>query len=170
MFSFFKNSVEKDLVKLGYAQLIEGYKQKVRSKEFTKQQYKKALKQLHEKHLNQINNANNVNVATRQTFDDDELLTPLNLQNIQQEFIDVDFLYSSLLFEFNSRNRIHVKALTELDKFLTIQFPNAVILEEDREKVKQFDLKTLLNEATLPIDFASKNYLKTVFKELQNRV
>lgn len=170
MFSFFKDAVEKDLIKLGFSQLIKGYKQKLKSKEITKEQYKNALKELHNKHFNQINNLGNINVATRQTFDDDELMVPLNLQNIQDEFIDIDFLYSSLLFEYNSHQRVHTRALTELENLLHQQFPNATILPDDLSKIEEFDLKTLINEATLPIDPSSQNYLKAIFTELRNRL
>ena len=110
MFSFFKSSIEKDLIKLGFEELVQGYKQKVKTNEWTKLQYNEALKSLHTKHKNQISNIGNVNVATRQSFDVDDSVVPLNLQNIQQEFIDYDYIYSTLLFEYNSNNRIHTKA------------------------------------------------------------
>ena len=107
MFSFFKSSIEKDLIKLGFEELVKGYRQKVKSNEWTKQQFNDALKNLHDK--NQINNIGNVNVATRQSFDVDDSIAPLNLQNIQQEFIDYDYIYSTLLFEYNSNKRPHNK-------------------------------------------------------------
>ena len=169
MFSFFKNSIEKDLLKLGYDRLITGYKQKLKNKEITKQQYHNLLNNLHKKHQSTLSNLTNVNVATRQSFNDNEVMVPLNLQNIQQEYIDVDFLYSSLLFEYTNHNRINHKALNELLTLLNTKFPDAVIKEEDLEKVKQFDLKFLINEAMLDINSNSKNYLKAVFKELKSR-
>ncbi len=98
MFSFFKSSIEKDLIKLGFEELVKGYRQKVRSSEWTKQKYNDALKTLHSKNKNQINNIGNINVATRQSFDVDDSIVPLNLQNIQLEFIDYDYIYSTLLF------------------------------------------------------------------------
>ena len=166
MFSFFKNSIEKDLIKLGFEELVKGYKQKVKSSEWTKQKYNDALKTLHSKNKNQINNIGNVNVATRQSFDVDDSVVPLNLQNIQQEFIDYDYIYSTLLFEYNSNNRIHTKALFEHDKLLNENYPNAVILVEDQQKIQQLSLNELINEATLPFSAENKNYLKTVFSEL----
>lgn len=169
MFSFFKSSIEKDLIKLGFEELVKGYRQKVKSNEWTKQQFNDALKNLHAKNKNQINNIGNVNVATRQSFDVDDSIVPLNLQNIQQEFIDYDYIYSTLLFEYNSNNRIHTKALYQLDKLLHENYPDAVILEEDQQKIKQLHLRDLINEATLPFTLENKNYLKTVFNELLNR-
>lgn len=168
MFLFFKSNTEKDLIKLGFQELIKGYKQKVKSNEWTKKQYNDALKTLHAKHQNQINNINNVNVATRQSFDVDDNIVPLNLQNIQQEFIDYDYLYSTLLFEFNSNKRIHTKALHQLDKLLQENYPDAIILAEEEQKVKQLQLRNLINEATLPFNKENKNYLKAVFSELLN--
>jgi len=169
MFSFFKSSIEKDLIKLGFDELVKGYRQKVKSNEWTKQQFNDALKNLHAKNKNQINNIGNVNVATRQSFDVDDSIVPLNLQNIQQEFIDYDYIYSTLFFEYNSNNRIHTKALYQLDKLLEENYPDALILEEDQQKIKQLHLRDLINEATLPFTVENKNYLKTVFNELLNR-
>lgn len=169
MFSFFKSSIEKDLIKLGFEKLVKGYRQKVKTSEWSKQQYKDALKGLHAKHKNQINNIDNVNVATRQSFDVDDSIVPLNLQNIQQEYIDYDYIYSTLLFEYNSNNRIHAKALYQLDKLLQENYPDAVILAEDQQKIKQLVLSALINEATLPFSAENKNYLKAVFSELLDR-
>nr|WP_298003546.1 hypothetical protein [uncultured Flavobacterium sp.] len=170
MFSFFKSSIEKDLIKLGFEELVKGYRQKVRSSEWTKQKYNDALKTLHSKNKNQINNIGNVNVATRQSFDVDDSIVPLNLQNIQLEFIDYDYIYSTLLFEYNSNNRIHTKALYQLDKLLHENYPDAVILGDDIESLKNFDLKQLIHEATTPFSTENKNYLKAVFSELKNRL
>ena len=169
MFSFFKSSIEKDLIKLGFGELVKGYRQKVKTNEWTKQQFNDALKGLHTKYKNQINNIDNVNIATRQSFDVDDSIVPLNLQNIQQEFIDYDYIYSTLLFEYNSNNRIHTKALYQLDKLLHENYPDAVILGEDKLKIQQLVLSDLINEATLPFSTESKNYLKAVFSELLNR-
>lgn len=169
MFSFFKSSIEKDLIKLGFEELVKGYKQKVKSSEWTKQQCNDALKSLHTKHKNQLNNIGNVNVATRQSFDVDDSIVPLNLQNIQLEVIDYDYIYSTLLFEYNSNNRIHTKALHELDKLLHENYPDAVILVEDQQKIQQLSLNELINEATLPFSNENKNYLKAIFSELQNQ-
>jgi len=169
MFSFFKSSIEKDLIKLGFEELVKGYQQKLKANEWTKLQYNDALKSLHTKHKNQISNIGNVNVATRQSFDVDDSMVPLNLQNIQQEFIDYDYIYSTLLFEYNSNNRIHTKALYQLDKLLHENYPDAVILNDEETNVKLLTLQQLINEATLPFSPENKNYLKTVFSELLNR-
>lgn len=170
MFSFFKSTIEKDLIKLGYATLVESYRQKVKAKKWNHSEFKNALKTLHDKHLNEINNIQNVNVATRQSFVDDELLTPLNLQNIQDEYIDFDFIYSSLLFEYNNHNRVHEKAVSELDRHLSERFPDATLSETDLEKVQSMDIRTLIDEASQPMENSNKNYLKTVFAELKNRL
>src|SRR5690606_12829139 len=129
MFSFFKSRIEKDLIKLGYATLIEGYRQKVKANEWTSSEFKNALNALHKKHLHEIENIQNVNVATRQSFVDDELMVSLNLQNIQHEYIDFDFIYSSLLFEYSNNNRVHAKAVSELERHLLERFPDAVFSE-----------------------------------------
>lgn len=170
MFSFFKSSIEKDLIKLGFGELVNGYKLKVKTKEWTKQQYNDALTTFHNKNKNQINNIDNVNVATRQSFDVDDSIVPLNLQNIQQEFIDYDYIYSTLLFEYNSNNRIHIKALHQLDKLLHENYPDAIILKPEEEKLQKLHLRDLINEATLPFSTENKNYLKAVFNELQKRL
>lgn len=170
MFSFFKSSIEKDLIKLGFGELVNGYKLKVKTKEWTKQQYINALYEFHKQHQTEVENMNNVNVATRQSFDVTETIVPLNLQNIQLEYIDVDFLYSSLLFEYNNYQRIHSKALYELDKLLQEKHPDATISTEDEQKIKHLALKELINDATLPFSDESKNYLKAVFKELTDRI
>jgi len=170
MFSFFKSSIEKDLIKLGFGELVNGYKLKVKTKEWTKQQYINTLNEFYKQHLTEVENINNVNVATRQSFDVTETIVPLNLQNIQLEYIDVDFLYSSLLFEYNNYQRIHSKALYELNKLLQEKHPDATISTEDEQKIKYLPLKELINDATLPFSAESKNYLKAVFKELTDRI
>ena len=170
MFSFFKSNIEKDLIKLGFEELVKSYRKKVKTNEWSKQQYNDTLKSLHTKHKNQINNINNVNVATRQSFDVDDSIVPLNLQNIQQEFIDYDYIYSTLLYEYNSNNRIHTKALYQLDKLLHENYNDVVILAEDQQKIQKLSLNELINEATLPFTPENKHYLKTVFAELKNRL
>jgi len=170
MFSFFKNTLEKDLIKLGFGKLIEGYKQKVRSKEWTRRQYKEALRDFHSQHLSELSNSENINVATRQSFDDDELMVPLNLQNIQQEYVDVDYLYSSLLFEYQNSKRVHTKALHELEKLLKDRFPDAVADEELYRLYENSELKLLIDLACMPIEETNKNLLKTAFALLKNRL
>lgn len=170
MFSFFKNTLEKDLIKLGFGKLIEGYKQKVRSKEWTQQQYKEALRDFHSQHLNELSNSENINVSTRQSFDDDELMVPLNLQNIQQEYVDVDYLYSSLLFEYQNSKRVHTKAFHELEKLLKDRFPDAVADEELSRLYENSELKLLIDLACMPMEEPNKNLLKTVFALLKNRL
>lgn len=169
MFSFFKNHLEKDLTKLGFSQLLKGYKLKLKTKEWTKQEYNDALKKMHTQHKNKLDNLGNINVSTRQTFDVDDSVVPLNLQNIQQEYIDYDYMYSSLLYELNSNNRIHTKAVYELNKLLQDEYPDTIILKEDAERVKNLSLKQLVHEATLPFTIENKDYLKAVFNELKNR-
>ena len=170
MFSFFKNTLEKDLIKLGFGKLIEGYKQKVRTKEWSERQYKEALRDFHTRHISEVRNAGNVNVATRQSFDDDELMVPLNLQNIQQEFIDIDYLYSSLLFEYHNHKRVHTKALHELEKLLKERFPDAVEETAFYNTYKDSDMKQLIELACLPMEAANKDRLKVVFSILRNRM
>lgn len=170
MFSFFKSAKEKQLEKLGYQLLIESYKEKVKTKEWTKKEFSQAIDDLYNEKKAIVSNATNINVATRQSFDDDETMIPLNLQNIQQEFIDYDFIYSSLIFEYNNYKRIHTKALNELICYLNLHFPDAVINEEDAQKISAKELKELINEASTPINDSNKNYLKAVFNELQKRL
>lgn len=170
MFSFFKSAKEKQLEKLGYQLLIQSYKEKVKTKEWTKKEFSQAIDDLYNEKKAIVSNATNINVATRQSFDDDETMVPLNLQNIQQEFIDYDFIYSSLIFEYNNYKRIHTKALNELTRYLNNHFPDAVINEEDAQKISAKELKELINEASNPINDSNKNYLKAVFNELQKRL
>lgn len=170
MFSFFKSALEKDLIKLGFGELVNGYKQKVKTNEWTKQQFNEAIKAFHAKHKSEINNLGNVNVSTRQSFDVDDQIVPLNLQNIQQEFIDVDFIYSSLLFEYTNHKRIHSKALQELTAILNRDFPDATIDTNLAEALKTVDLKSLIDQAIVDPTFTNKNSLKTIFQELNNRL
>ncbi len=169
MFSFFKSSIEKDLIKLGFEELVKGYRHKVKNGEWTKQQFTDALKTMHSQHKNQINNIGNVNVATRQSFDVDDAIVPLNLQNIQQEYIDYDYIYSTLLFEFNSNNRIHLKAVTELDKLLHERYPDVAVPKKEETSVQQLTVQQLIQEATVPFTTENNGYLKLVFAELLKR-
>lgn len=170
MFSFFKSSLEKDLIKLGFGELVNGYKQKLKNKEWSKQQYHEALKDFHSKHKNEINNINNVNVATRQSFDVTDTIVPLNLQNIQQEYIDIDFIYSSLLFEYNNHKRIHSKAINELEKILIDRFPNAMIDNEIESQLLNKDIKFIIDQASLDITNQNKNVIFTAIKVLKSNL
>ena len=169
MFSFFKSTLEKDLIKLGYHELVNGYRLKLKSNEWTKKQFQEALRNLHEQNKNKLENINNVNVSTRQSFDVDDTIVPLNLQNIQLEYIDYDYIYSTLLFEYNSKQRIHVKAIEQLLNLLQENFTDATINEQETANIKQVATKDLLHEATEPHTNANKNYLKAVYIELLDR-
>jgi len=89
VFSFFKSDKEKKLEKIGYKSLIQSYKQKASNKEWTRSEYRQAMNLLYKEKKTAVDNAENVNIATRQSFKEDEVMVPLNLQNIQQESVDL---------------------------------------------------------------------------------
>lgn len=170
MFSLFKSTKEKQLIKLGYQSLIDSYYEKVKLKEWSKNDLKKAIDDLFEQKKSIVGNAENVNVSTRQSFVDDEVLVALNLQNIQNEFIDYDFIYSSLLYEFKNYNKIHTKALNELSSFLLSKHPNATIDTRIQEEIKAKDTKELIDICLQDINSENASMLLTVFTELKNRI
>lgn len=169
MLSFFKSNKEKKLEKLGYQSLIQSYKEKVRSKEWTKNKYSQAIDNLYDEKKAAIDNAENINVATRQSFNEDEVMVPLNLQNIQQEYIDYDFIYSSLIFEYNNYGRVHTKALYELERHLDELFPDTQASEKDLQELQQLHIRMLIDQALLPMSLENKEYLKAVFQVLKEK-
>lgn len=170
MFSFFKSDKEKKLEKLGYQSLIQSYKQKVSNKEWTRNEYRQAMNQLYKEKKTAADNAENVNVATCQSFKEDEVMVPLNLQNILQESVDYNFIYSSLIFEYSNYKRVHPKALYELERHLDELFPDTQTSEESIQELQQLDLKTLIDKALLPITMENREYLKAVFQVLKKKI
>jgi len=170
MFSLFKSSKEKQLIRLGFQTLIDSYYAKLKSKEWTKEEWKAAIDQLYEQNKTAVFNADNVNVATRQSFVDDEVLVPLNLQNIQQEYIDYDFIYSSLIYEYKNYQRVHSRAIVELIKYLKEKFPKATVDNQCSEQLKQLSTKDLIDKATQEITEENASYMASVFEELKNRL
>lgn len=169
MFSFFKSTKEKQLIKLGFQSLIDSYYEKVKSKEWSKIDMKKAIDDLYEQKKAIVGNANNVNVSTRQSFVDDEVLVALNLQNIQQEYIDYDFIYSTLLYEYKNSKRIHTKALDELSKYLLTKYSNTELNKEYAQEIKSFATKVLIDIAMQDITSKNANEMIAVFEELKYR-
>lgn len=170
MFSLFKSNKEKQLEKLGYKTLLDSYRKKVKLKEWSKTDYTVALEKLYKDKQSIIGNADNINVSTRQSFVDDEVMVALNLQNIQQEYIDYDFIYSSLLYEFKSNKKIHSKAIKELIDLLHSKFPEATIAEEFATELKDKETSYLIDEALQDITSENQHQLKAVFTELHNRL
>ncbi|WP_372473718.1 hypothetical protein AB4865_00165 [Capnocytophaga sp. ARDL2] len=169
MFSLFKNQKEKKLVKLGFQSLIDAYKEKFNSGEWTKETYKKAIDTLYKDKKTAIENIDNIQVSTRQTYDDDEVISPLNLQNIRQHFIDYDFVYSSLLFEYKNHNKIHIQAIDTLEKWLEEQFPTAKITESHTQNWCEKDTNQLIEKALEAITEDNADEIKTIFTLLKNR-
>ena len=169
MFSILKNQKEKKLIKLGFQSLIDAYKEKVNSGEWTKKVYKKAIEQLYQDKKTAIHNTDNIQVFTRQSFDDNEVTVPLNLQNIQQHYIDYDFVYSSLLFEYKNHKKIQVQALDTLEKWLKEKYPTVEISPELKEELQQQNPDFLVDEAIKTINTENASYIKTIFSILKNR-
>jgi hypothetical protein len=169
MFSLFKSNKEKQLIKLGFQSLIDSYYEKVKSKEWSKDDLKKAIDNLYEQKKSIVGNADNVNVSTRQSFVDDEVLVALNLQNIQQEFIDYDFIYSTLLYDYKNHKKIHTKALKELSDYLHTKYKDVQIDASYAEKIASLDTKQLIDLAMQDISSENANELAAVFTELKKR-
>lgn len=170
MFSFFKSSKEKKLEKLGFQSLIHSYKEKLRNKEWTRKEYNQAVDQLFDEKKTAIDNVENINVATRQSFDDDEVMVPLNLQNIQLEYIDYDFVYNSLLFEYKNKKRIHQKALEQLENRLDQLFPNVEIAQDLLKKMELLEDEVLINKILEPLNDHNKQEFKAIYSVLRKRV
>src|SRR5690606_11365675 len=160
MLSFFKSNKEKKLEKLGYQSLIQSYKEKVRSKEWTKKEYNQAVDNLYDEKKEALINGKKNNIATLQSSNEDEVMVPLNLQNIQHEYIDYDFIYSSLIFEYNNYGRVHTKALYDLERYLDELFPDTQASEKDLQELQQLHIRMLIDKALLPMSLENKEYLK----------
>lgn|SRR5690554_844195 len=170
MFSFFKSNKEEKLEKLGYHSLIQSYKEKVRNKEWTRKDYQSAIQNLLNEKKTAVENIENNNVSTRQSFVTDEVLVPLNLENIQNEYIDYDFVCSSLVFEFKSKKRVHLKALQQLEARLNQMFPELEVSEELQTKINSLEVVTLINRAIASPNDVNKHELKAVYKALRQRL
>lgn len=168
MFSFFKSGKEKALEKLGYKTLIDSYKQKVTNKEWDNKKYKEAIDKLFNDQKAIVSNANNVNVATRQSFVDDEVMVPLNLQNIQQEYIDYDFIFSTLVYEFKNHKKIHTQAVHELMKYLESKYSAQQLFFEN--SLKDVTTENLILKVTTE-DFSEKfSEIYACLSELKRRL
>lgn len=170
IFSFFKSNKENKLEKLGYHSLIKSYKAKVRNKEWTKKDYQSAVQDLMDEKKIAVENFENNNVSTRQSFATNDVLVPLNLENIQNEYIDYDYVYSSLMFEFKTKKRVHPKALQQLEARLDQMFPALEISVELQESVSSLDVATLINKANVLPNDINKHELKAVYNALRQRL
>lgn len=104
-----------------------------------------------------IEKTENNNVA-RRTFNEAEIIFPLNLQNIQQEYIDYNVVYSTFIFEFKNYGRVHSKALYELERYSDELFPDT-----------QASKKTCKSYNRLKSKVLCIKLLKAVFQVLKER-
>ena len=96
MFFVRKNSTEKKLIELGYDWIVKNYRKQLKNKKFNKAEWQKALDNFYQSVAHKKEGKNNVNVAVRQTFDDNEVLPALNVSQITLPEYDVDFLKNKI--------------------------------------------------------------------------
>lgn len=113
MFSFF-NTKEKKLRAIGFASMVDALQARKKNGEITKKEYKKIINQWCQRNEKSIENKGHIEVSARQSFDENEVLPPLNLQNIHTQVFDIDYAESLLLFEYKERKTIDQKIIRDL--------------------------------------------------------
>ncbi len=106
IFDLFLSSTEKKLLKLGYGDIVKNYKKQLKNKTLDKKLYQELLEQLLTKNEHKLFHLDNVNVATRQNFQDFDVLPALNVSKITIPEYDLDFVKSKIYFNFKNNQQI----------------------------------------------------------------
>lgn len=122
MFHFWKSDTEKKLLALGHRDIVAYYRQQLRQKKISKAGYIQSLQDLLAEQKNKLANINNVNVATRQSFIDDDILIALNVSKIQQPEYDIDFIKNKIAFNFKNNNRLYTNEIRFLFDIFKTEF------------------------------------------------
>lgn len=137
MFHFWKSDIEKKLLALGHQDSIAYYKQQLRQKKISKAVYMQYLQDLLAEQKSKLSNIGNVNVATRQSFADDEILIPLNVSKIQQPEYDIDFIKNKIAFDFKNNQRLYANEIRFLFDFFKTEFSE--FLSDQNKTVAKHD-------------------------------
>lgn len=144
MFSFF-NSKEKKLREIGYSSVVDEIKEKRKKGEISKEEYNKQIDEWYLKNQKAIEQGKHVEVSARQSFDESEVLPPLNLENIALEVFDIDYVESLLLFEYKEHQKIDQKIIREL---INYHKKNNSTITKEIQSLTDYTEKELLEIAT----------------------
>lgn len=106
IFDLFLSPTEKKLLRLGYRDVVKNYKLQLKNKKIDKKKYNELLEQILAKNEYKLANVDNVNVATRQNFQDYDVLPALNVSKITIPEYDLDFVKSKIYFNFKNNQQI----------------------------------------------------------------
>lgn len=115
---FLLGSKEKDLIKIGFQPLIDSLKKQLKNKEITKQTYHKTIEKWHSDNKLAIQKGESIQAYIKQSFNEREILPPMNLSNIQMEVVDVDYLQSLILFDYKENRSVNQQVVNELKSYL----------------------------------------------------
>lgn len=106
MFFIRKNSIEKKLIELGYIEVVKNYRKQLKNKQLNKVEWQKALDDFYQSVAQKKEGKQNVNVAVRQTFDDDEVLPALNVSKISLPEYDIDFIKNKIFHDYKNSEKL----------------------------------------------------------------
>lgn len=108
----------KQLKKLGHTAQLAQYQAQRNNNQLNKVEYRSKIENLWLQQQNNWHHRDNVNVATRQSFTTNETLVPLNLEQIQTEVYDIDFIKNKLFFDYKNQGSVNYALVTTLKKAL----------------------------------------------------
>lgn len=123
MFFIRKNSTEKKLIELGYIEVVKNYRKQLKNKQLNKVEWQKALNDFYQSVAQKKEGKQNVNVAVRQTFDDDEVLPSLNVSKISLPEYDVDFIKNKIFHDYKNSEKLIFSDIDFLYQIFKKEFP-----------------------------------------------
>ncbi len=134
MLFFKKNSTEKKLINLGYDWIVKSYRKQLKNKQLSKDEWQIALEKFYASVAHKQTHQNNVNVATRQSFDDNEVLPALNVSQITLPEYDIEFIKNKIYNDYKTTGKYNRSEIDFLYQLFIKQFaevePNDVVASE----------------------------------------
>ncbi|WP_277632441.1 hypothetical protein [Avrilella dinanensis] len=149
MFFIRKNPTEKKLIELGYDWIVKNYRRQLRNNQLSKAEWRKALDNFYQSVAHKKEGKNNVNVAVRQTFDDNEVLPALNVSQITLPEYDIDFLKNKIYHDYKTTGKPTLSDIDFLYQIFKKEFP---------ENITQPDCP--VNDTDQAIDIITEEYNK----------
>lgn len=149
MFFIRKNPTEKKLIELGYDWIVKNYRRQLRGNQLNKAEWQKALDNFYQSVAHKKEGKNNVNVAVRQTFDDNEVLPALNVSQITLPEYDIDFLKNKIFHDYKTTGKPTLSDIDFLYQTFKKEFPKTL---------RQADL--LIDDTARAIDIITEEYSK----------
>lgn len=169
MLGFWKSKIERKLLKLGHTESIAQYRKQLKAKEISKHDFNRLLTSLWEQQKAKWEQRENVNVATRQSFIDDDTLVPLNLHQIQTIVYDFDFIKNKIFFEYKNTGSIPHSLVDSLFEEVKKDPLFKEILTTDFKHTEELSTEQCIQQITDPYHEENRIHVFQAFLELEQK-